>query len=496
MSKLNKDILFFIFEELKDDSKFLFSCLLVNRLWCETVIPILWRNPWCYNISYFNKNYLFTIIASYLSDDIKEFLTRQGIQLPSFSHQSLLFDYLSFCKSINIFIINTLISNGSPLVNNHSFLQQEFYELFIKRCPGLKYLYMMPIEHQIFYSPEAKLSFESLYELKCDTSVDSSHFYRLADISQSIQRLIIIDVSQKGYHGISKLIEVQKNLKYFEWINECKHYSFEADPYKEILLALEKKANTINHLKIFFFDYFSGTLQNILPRFRKLKTLIINNYEYFNEMQLKKCAYHDLEILSIDYYNLRAASIIIENSGGHLKEVLLKPFYVGFYVDNFNENSFTLIRKIHENCPSIEYLTLAFPLLSVRHYTEFEKLLKVCQNLKTLLLVVFDYDAYENLAYRKRLEYGERLLKVLNSSASTNIKEIRFCGDLKFSLEALDEFFSKWKGCALFIITTNCIYKKDKDYENLINKYKNNGVIKDFKDEYYIKNVMDMDFKL
>src|SRR5438067_4542899 len=98
MSKLDKDILFLIFEELQDDSKSLFSCLMVNRIWCETVIPILWRNPWCYDINYSNKSYLFTIIiSSYLFDDTKEFLTRQGIQLPSILYQSLLFDYLSFC---------------------------------------------------------------------------------------------------------------------------------------------------------------------------------------------------------------------------------------------------------------------------------------------------------------------------------------------------------------------------------------------------------------
>src|SRR5205809_7632647 len=102
MSKLNKDILFLIFEELQDDSKSLFSCLMVNRLWCETVIPILWRNPWHYGINYSNKSYLFPTIAFYLSDDIKESLTRQGIQLPSISHKSLLFDYLSFFKSINV----------------------------------------------------------------------------------------------------------------------------------------------------------------------------------------------------------------------------------------------------------------------------------------------------------------------------------------------------------------------------------------------------------
>src|SRR5687767_9335537 len=101
MSKLNKDILFLLFEELQNDSKSLFSCLLVNKLWCETVIPILWRDPWRYedNINYIKNNSLYRIITLSLPNDIKEFLTNQGIPI---SHQLLSFDYLSFCKSINV----------------------------------------------------------------------------------------------------------------------------------------------------------------------------------------------------------------------------------------------------------------------------------------------------------------------------------------------------------------------------------------------------------
>src|SRR5205809_449478 len=184
MSKLNKDILFLIFEELQDDSKSLFSCLLVNRLWCETVIPILWRNPWCYDINYSNKSYLFIIITFYLFHDTKEFLTRQGIQLPSILYQSLLFDYLSFCKSINVNTINSIISIGSSLAYNQFLLQQEFYSLFMRKCPELKYLDMKSIKHQIFCFPEARTCLESLCELKFDTSIDPSYFYGLSYICQ------------------------------------------------------------------------------------------------------------------------------------------------------------------------------------------------------------------------------------------------------------------------------------------------------------------------
>ncbi|CAB4477821.1 unnamed protein product [Rhizophagus irregularis] len=495
MSKLNKDVLYLIFEGLQDDSKSLFSCLMVNRLWCQTVVPILWRNPWCYDINYYTKKYLFAIISSYLSDDVKESLTRQGIQLLTVSRQLLLFDYLSFCRSINVYTLNVITSIGSSLSYNKFILQQEFYGIFMKKFPELKYLDMRFIKHQIFYLPEAKLRFESLCELKCDTSIDSSYFHGLAWQCQYIQRLIIDNVdSENDYHGIVKLIKVQKNLKYFEWNDDYDTLYVpgpDQDSYKEILFAIDKKADTINHLKLDFL-FRCPTLYKVLPKFYKLKTLIVN-IEPLSEEQLKMCVFRDLEIFRIGYYELKAASIIIENTGGHLKKIFLgSPYELDEYVRNFDDDSLIFIRKVYEKCLSIEYLSLIFPP-SKEHFNEFEKLLKICQNLKSLLLAIHIND--DVLPEEELLIENEEILKILIRSSPTNLKEIRFICDVEFSLETLEEFLEKWKGRpALSILTSNYIYR-EKNYKKLINKYKNNGVIKDFICDYFEK-VVNMDFKI
>ena len=44
MSQLPSDCLNEIFEYLEEDIVTLRSCLLVNRLWCEVTVRILWRN--------------------------------------------------------------------------------------------------------------------------------------------------------------------------------------------------------------------------------------------------------------------------------------------------------------------------------------------------------------------------------------------------------------------------------------------------------------------
>src|ERR1044072_909976 len=126
LSKLNKDILFLLFEELQSDSESLFRCLLVDKLWCETVIPILWRNPWGYdNLDYKGNRSLYHIITFSLPDDVRGFLPSQGIQLFPTSHQSLSFDYLSFCRTINIKVIGKILSPDSLSTYNRFLLQQE-----------------------------------------------------------------------------------------------------------------------------------------------------------------------------------------------------------------------------------------------------------------------------------------------------------------------------------------------------------------------------------
>ena len=321
--------------------------------------------------------------------------------------------------------------------------------------------------------------------MTCDTSLDSSYFYGIASICQCIQRLVIINKNVNVNFGVVKLIKIQKNLKYFKWKDDFKDDYFVGDPYKEILLALVKKADNLNHLEMFFqyiYRYEYTLLQEVLPRFHKLRTLAIENFCFFTEVRLKTLTYHNLEILKIDHITLNTVSRIIENSGGLLKEVLLKYNYK----DNFGEDSLIFMRKIYEHCPLIERLTLVFSS-SRKHFIEFEKLLQVCQNLKSLLIIVSSTSDEEdegnegNEENEENEESGIELLEILTNSAPNNLREIRFFNDFRPSLVILEEFLERWRGRqALSITTCDSTYERE-DYVNLINKYKNNGVIKDFK---------------
>jgi hypothetical protein len=80
--------------------------------------------------------------------------------------------------------------------------------------------------------------------------------------------------------------------------------------------------------------------------------------------------------------------------------------------------------------------------------------------LKSLLLAIYmnnDVKTEEII-----LKNGEELLKILSNSAPTNLREIRFLYDVKFSLEAFEEFLEKWRdrpALSIFTCRPKPIYK-------------------------------------
>src|SRR6266536_4193158 len=96
MSQLLADCLNEIFEYLKHDKVSLYSCLLVNRLWCEVSVRILWRSIWNYN----NRTY--NTLISCLPNDSKEILSNNGIIISTPTLKPPTFDYAGFCKVLSI----------------------------------------------------------------------------------------------------------------------------------------------------------------------------------------------------------------------------------------------------------------------------------------------------------------------------------------------------------------------------------------------------------
>src|SRR6266540_1491897 len=135
--KLPVETLCLVFKELigQEDLKSiktLFSCLLVNRLWCQAAVPILWRDPWklftiwCDYQHQTRYRALFRTLTLFLTDNALEQLRKFGIDHlkdpPKYSFRSNprrkavfsispLFNYPSFCKNLSTYHINDMMNH-------------------------------------------------------------------------------------------------------------------------------------------------------------------------------------------------------------------------------------------------------------------------------------------------------------------------------------------------------------------------------------------------
>src|SRR6266496_6816807 len=151
MSQLPADCLNEIFEYLEDDKFTLYSCMLVNRLWCEVSVRIYWRNVWDYHTSNFS-----TLIAC-LPNESKEILYKNGIVISTPTSKPPMFNYAAFCKILPInrvhYKISQLLKNQVnqqnissrrifpiSLIHRNLLVSHEIFKLFVKQIPSLKKL--------------------------------------------------------------------------------------------------------------------------------------------------------------------------------------------------------------------------------------------------------------------------------------------------------------------------------------------------------------------
>ncbi|GES74517.1 hypothetical protein GLOIN_2v1882079 [Rhizophagus clarus] len=211
MSKLNSDVLYLIFEQLQHDNKTIQSCLLVNRTSCEIVIPILWKNPWQYNLNYKQHLLLLNIIISNLPHELKIIYKSKGIYTLPNSYKPL-FNYIKFCNYLNLEKFCSLTS-----------IMNDKIELFINGNTRFTHI-ILPYDSfnfSLHNLPGSIHSLSGLEFLNCHTLKNDDILIGLAGICNSIKELKLITYLNPYFtnfkndtenFGIIKLIENQKRL--------------------------------------------------------------------------------------------------------------------------------------------------------------------------------------------------------------------------------------------------------------------------------------------
>ncbi|CAB4407533.1 unnamed protein product [Rhizophagus irregularis] len=494
MSKLTTDCLYIIFNELKRDIKSLRSFLLVDRLWCETVVPILWRNPWRFYelIEFTKKNqnfikFLYKTLILLLPPESKELLINNGIILFPTIFKKPLFNYVYFIKSLNIYVINhtaqkfieskhnytaerfSIVNQHQPSdnsqLNYHKFLfEQEILKMIISQSQGLRHLSLDNDNiKQFYYLPGAKESLTNLVSLTCGLEVDPLIFYGLAQICRNIRKLRIYDCLTEN-DGLTSLIIAQKNLQYF--ICEFDRFDYRHFVCKGIGNALVKQAHSLR-----YFDSFDGVTfhPSIFKNFVNLRELKLGDGSLIRDydLHLQQAMLPSLQYLEIGWTSLYTIAKIIQSTRGDLIEIKV------IAGQNFTKkNSKMYLNSITKHCPMLKMATLFYyGDKDDSEIKEFKKLFSSCLFLEQMVLIRYKEHGLK--------DYDNELLEVLGEYAPISLKSLQI-NNLCFSPESLTEFLEKWKQRKI-PLSFYYIFEED-IFKNIINEYIKEGVIKEFKE--------------
>ncbi|RGB21463.1 hypothetical protein C1646_822963, partial [Rhizophagus diaphanus] len=363
---LNEDVLSQIFEELKDDKNSLYSCLLVNRLWCVITVPILWRNPnHHYGFSpssliyhnfdsfhYYSK--LLNAILLHLSEESRDILKNQGINIDE-KYKHPLFNYINYWKYLNFLFIKDLIYNSGIDKSKVSIIKNEILKLFINK--NIKFIHLTiltykncdPIyyEYQLHHISGFEYCFSKLVSIHCNNYINQDILKELANICKSIKELKFDIICNNTTRGIIKLIEVQKNLND---VNFSKFVRFNNRSFIRYLEeSLIKHADTIQCLKINRIPILK--LKRFLSYFSSLLRLEIVFNKFWDDSNEENLTLPILKALKVRLVSPNIVINIIENTKGHLSEICLD-------YDDYNDDDGInkIIQAIYQNCSNLQYL--------------------------------------------------------------------------------------------------------------------------------------------
>ncbi|POG65861.1 hypothetical protein GLOIN_2v1781227 [Rhizophagus irregularis DAOM 181602=DAOM 197198] len=367
-SKILPELLGEILQYFRQDYRILYSCILVNRLWCNSAIPLLWENPFSFMRP---KNLHFIEIYLYdLNDDEKTKLIEYGMDKNLFPSNTL-FKYSSFIKHLNIHKISKSIEDWDRTLATKNFRKSNFTKLI---CRSLIQLFIENVVnlHSLHVSYG---SFDDIFELILQNSnfIGNIKNFKLGHLEMSVSTIKLLtflssncnSISSLSYQcynnyehqqmmGLSQIIKSQKNLRKILF----------RSPLNQSLLSLKNSncSNTLN--TIIFYDI-------------EFKNIIILN-EVFNQLNVLEsihiiyCKYLDTkfvqQIININKPFKLKSLFLHEVSQFEPYDLLLQHF--GCYLENFESNV--------DNDPQLLQL--------------FKSVTKYCRKIKSLYLhLLWDY---------------------------------------------------------------------------------------------------------
>ncbi|CAI2188219.1 3744_t:CDS:2 [Funneliformis geosporum] len=378
----------------------------------------------------------FNTILQLLPEESSDLLKNQGIDVPQ--RRKPLFDYISFCKYLRKLDRKVFQDYNDGQVK---LLRQEIYKQFISYCSKLILLDTTNVGYPLHECPRAVTIFSDLYELHCSSDDNASLFFGLARICKFIEKFYIKHTSSNL--GLAELIKNQLKIKYIMLHSDINYHS-ELDKYEAIGSAILKHAHNLIYVSIPIEKYLPF-LNDLFLGLNNMQKLELSHGSYDSEFykQLTFPSYPNLRVIDLNL-SYSAASIAALN-------IILKSHNLQIIVLRFNAYNYSehILLAISQCCPKLKYLQI---YLDEKFLSKFQQVLINCQFLEGIFIET-------NRKYLS--QHGIRLLEILTTSAPLGLYKINI-DEKSDNIEMLDD---------------------------VINHYKNVGVIKEFGDDALFKSL-------
>ncbi|CAG8463071.1 741_t:CDS:1 [Dentiscutata heterogama] len=475
-SSLTIDCLEEIIHHLVDHRSSLFSCLLVNRLWCKLAIGLLWSRPFEYHINVKRFSMIIKTYISCLPIAEKQMLRSKNKRiLPEIpaertldimdqkkvysNKDHLLFNYPKYLRILDLSNFQNGVKQYLTTVNIESYqlvsyTVQILVNFLIQSTDTLHHLVINSPIMRLFFDItllpnidkiNQKLSSISKIDLflqRKDTPETHQGYIKLVSHiskhSRNLNKISIVndfqDCQPEILRHIFRLIEIQNYLE------EITIWEFQnPSTCQWIYTALKTQSHSLKYLGIKRFRNFSIFL-DFLKSCKSLKSLEILDffvedgytpfYIPFNstvseEIKLEKFSccenYSKSSVFSL------TMTIIIRMANKNLRELIL------------GDSTDELIEEIQQNCPNIIKLSLTL------YTTSFEKLLPLLSSSKLEFLYLeskFDSSALTpNFMQKLAISLPKTLLHlgmdlgIVNEGLRLFFEEYGNCGVALYTIE-------------------------------------------------------------
>ncbi|RGB32824.1 hypothetical protein C1646_762408 [Rhizophagus diaphanus] len=512
MIYLTDDSIYSILQYLQDDRSTLFKCLLVNRFWCKSTIPLLYANPF---IKVTEKSCLITLtlILCFNKAEILQLKKQLGLkQINNINFNKEykpLFEYPKYLENYNSNIINSIIYRWfvkycSDLTNFQKIYDDIipiFLRSILRQSRNIKQLY---ISFNLFYKENFKnFNFQNFPLNLTRLNSLSLEFHLKGEIEQEFLRNIsnnylnsskltiklpkihrslfqhdtfddLINTTTNTLEKLCTIIQMHNKLKIFELWN-CNFL------LNNILLSLEFQKNSLVHIEFIDSDFSNINLKS----FNNLY-----NLKYLKFEQCRGILLNQLEGLDLALFNLK--ELLFKQNKWDIEVITLMIKYLGASLQRLllviETPTNSLIENISNYCPNLNFLKITISLnielsviqlfknlrtrmLSISIFYNIDKLFinlanNIPINISEISIYVYSHNFNNFLKFKEFLENCHNNFEILHLN---QIIEIEF---LKIVLNYIERSNNNLK--VLGMVKLN---KKLNDEElKLLNRIKAKGV--------------------